>query len=93
MVTLSAHFAPKHETRQGGHHTPNLDRSSGKVMGDVVNLRKARKDIERQLDERQAAANRLKHGRTKAERKTEAARKAKAHRDVDQHQVETGDSR
>ena len=41
----------------------------------------------------QAAANRLKHGRTKAERKAEAARKAKAHRDVDQHQVETGDSR
>lgn len=62
-------------------------------MGDVVNLRKARKNIERQLDERQAAANRAKHGRTKAERKIEAAREAKARRDVDQHQVKTGDSR
>jgi hypothetical protein len=62
-------------------------------MGDIVNLRKARKQIERQLDEREAAANRLMHGRTKAERKAEAARKAKARRDIDQHQVETGDPR
>jgi hypothetical protein len=62
-------------------------------MGDVVNLRKAHKQIERQLDERKAAANRLMHGRTKAERKAEAARKAKARRDIDQHQVETGDPR
>ncbi len=93
MVTLWAHFAQKQEARQGATTHRTLDRSSGKIMGDVVNLRKARKAIERQLDERQAAANRLKHGRTKAERKAEAARKAKAHRDVDQHQVETGDSR
>jgi hypothetical protein len=62
-------------------------------MGDVVNLRKARKKIERKLDEREAAANRLMHGRTKAERKAEEARKAKARHDIDQHQVETGDSR
>jgi hypothetical protein len=62
-------------------------------MGDIVNLRKARKKIERQLDERQAAANRLIHGRSKAERNAEAARKAKARRDIDQHQVETGDPR
>jgi hypothetical protein len=62
-------------------------------MGDIVNLRKARKKIERQLDECQAAANRLIHGRSKAERNAEAARKAKARRDIDQHQVETGDPR
>jgi hypothetical protein len=62
-------------------------------MGEIVNLRKARKKIERQLDERQAAANRLIHGRSKAERNAEAARKAKARRDIDQHQVETGDPR
>ena len=62
-------------------------------MGDIVNFRKARKKIERQLDERQAAANRLIHGRSKAERNAEAARKAKARRDIDQHQVETGDPR
>jgi hypothetical protein len=62
-------------------------------MGEIVNLRKARKKIERQLDERQAAANRLIHGRSKAERNAEAARKAKARRNIDQHQVETGDPR
>ena len=62
-------------------------------MSDVVNLRKARKKIERQLDERQAAANRLLHGRSKTERKVAAAREAKARRDIDQHQVETGDQR
>lgn len=62
-------------------------------MGDVINLRKARKKIERQLDQRQAAANRLLHGRSKAKRNEEAARKAKARRDIDQHQVETGDQR
>jgi hypothetical protein len=62
-------------------------------MGDLVNLRKARKKIERQRDERQAAANRLLHGRSKAERNEEAARQAKARREIDQHQVETGDPR
>jgi Domain of unknown function (DUF4169) len=62
-------------------------------MGDVVNLRKVRKQIERQLDDRQAAANRLLHGRPKAERKLQKARQEKAVRDVDQHQIETGDQR
>ena len=62
-------------------------------MSDVVNLRKARKKIERQLDERRAAANRLLHGRSKAERKVAAAREAKARRDIGQHQGETGDPR
>jgi hypothetical protein len=60
-------------------------------MADIINLRKARKTIERQRDERQAAANRLLHGRSKAERHEEAARKAKALREIDQHQVDTGD--
>jgi hypothetical protein len=46
-------------------------------MGDVVNFRKARKQIERELDQRQAAANRLLHGCSKAERKREAARARK----------------
>ena len=62
-------------------------------MGDVVNFRKARKQIERQLDQQQAAANRLLHGRTKVDRKLQAARQEKARRDVDQHQIETGDQR
>ena len=62
-------------------------------MGDVVNLRKARKAAKRQHDEQRAAANRLLHGRSKAERKLGTARDAKARRDLDQHRVETGDER
>jgi hypothetical protein len=62
-------------------------------MGDVVNLRRARKRAERELAERKAAANRLLHGRSKAERELEAEREAKVRRDLDRHRVETGDDR
>ena len=47
-------------------------------MGDIVNLQRERKKIARQAAEREAAANRLLHGRNKAERELERARKAKA---------------
>ena len=36
-------------------------------MGDIINLRLARKSRKRAEGESQAAANRLKHGRTKAD--------------------------
>ncbi|MCC6888394.1 MAG: DUF4169 family protein [Hyphomicrobiales bacterium] len=62
-------------------------------MGDVINFRKAHKRAERLLREDRAAANRLKHGRSKAERILEAAREAKSRRDLDQHRVDTGDQR
>ena len=62
-------------------------------MGDLINFRKARKTAERPLHEQRAAANRLKHGRSKAERILEAARKVKVHHDLDQHRVDTGDER
>ena len=51
-------------------------------MGEVVNLRKARK-LERQEAERTAAANRVLHGRSKAERTLDAQRKAKSNHDLD----------
>ena len=60
-------------------------------MGDVIKLRAARKQAKRLSDEKRAAANRLLHGRSKAERDLEAARDTKARRDLDQHRVETGD--
>ena len=62
-------------------------------MGDVINLRKARKIAEGSLHGGRAAANRLKHGRSKAERTLDAARDAKARHDLDQHRVDTGDER
>jgi len=46
-------------------------------MGDVINLRQARKVRNRADDERRAAANRAKHGRTKSEKtRAAAARKS-----------------
>ena len=62
-------------------------------MGDVVNFRKARKDAKRRHEEQRTVTNRLLHGRSKAERKLVATRDAKARRDLDRHQVETGDER
>jgi hypothetical protein len=62
-------------------------------MGDVINLRAARKKIKRQLAEREASANRLLHGRNKADRDLAVKRDAKASRDLDRHRIEPGDER
>jgi hypothetical protein len=50
-------------------------------------------EIQRQRAERKAAANRLVHGRSKADRLLDAERNAKSHRDLDRHLIETGDDR
>jgi hypothetical protein len=62
-------------------------------MGDVIKLREARKRAERQRKQQCATANRILHGRSKAERDLQSARDAKTRRELDQHQVETGDER
>ncbi len=62
-------------------------------MGNVINLRKVGKAAARGAHERQAAVNRLQHGRTKSERRLAEARDAKAQRDLDRHRIETGDER
>ena len=62
-------------------------------MGEIVNLRRARKAAEREGEQTLAAANRLKHGRSRSERELEASRNAKARRDLDRHRAETGDKR
>jgi len=60
-------------------------------MGDVIKLREARKQAKRLRDEKRATANRLLHGRSKAERNLGVARDTKARKDLDQHRVDTGD--
>src|SRR5438445_467214 len=45
-------------------------------MGEIVNFRRARKKAARQLAEGMASANRLRHGRSKAERELETKRAA-----------------
>ena len=46
-------------------------------MGEIVNLNKARKSRARQDAQANAAANRAKHGRTKAERAKDAQAEAR----------------
>ncbi|HEY7661699.1 MAG TPA: DUF4169 family protein [Xanthobacteraceae bacterium] len=60
-------------------------------MGDIVNLRSARKRLKRLTAEREAAAKRILHGRSKAERQLTLKRDGKARRDLDGHRIETGD--
>lgn len=58
-------------------------------MGDLVNLRTARKRALRKKQAEKAAENRLVHGRPKAERLLQEARSAKADRTLDLHRVQT----
>ena len=62
-------------------------------MGDIVNLRKARKVARKLQEAERAAANRITHGRTKAERTLEATRAEKTRRLLDAHKIDTGDTR
>jgi Domain of unknown function (DUF4169) len=74
-----------------GPASPEGQSSAG--MGDIVNLRKARRKAVRQAAERNAAANRLLHGRSKAERELETLRDAKARNELDRHRIVTEDER
>jgi uncharacterized protein DUF4169 len=62
-------------------------------MGDVINLRRFRKRTAKQRDDEQAAASRIVHGRTKAQRTLEASQAEKHRRDFDAHKIETGETR
>jgi len=60
-------------------------------MGDLVNLRVARKQAKRRRAEQEAASARVVHGRSKRERILEQSRSDKAERSLDQHRIERGD--
>jgi Domain of unknown function (DUF4169) len=60
-------------------------------MGDVVNLRIARKRAKRTQEKNEAAARRLAHGRAKAERTLVKSRSDKAGNDLARHRIETED--
>jgi Domain of unknown function (DUF4169) len=57
-------------------------------MGDLVNLRAARKRAKRQQAEREAAAKRLAHGTAKAQRNLQRTRRDKASDDLEAHRIE-----
>jgi len=62
-------------------------------MGDIVNLRRARKRQERRRDDAKAAENRLTYGMTKAERRSIEAEQKKADRDLDARRIVGPDER
>jgi hypothetical protein len=60
-------------------------------MGSTVNLRTARKQARRRLDEQEAAQNRLAHGRSKAEKALQRSQGDNARQILDQHRIERKD--
>jgi hypothetical protein len=68
-------------------------RPSSGEMGEIVNLRRARKDAKRRENAVRAVENRLAHGRSKAKRTLEEARAEKTRRELDAHRLETEDGR
>lgn len=58
-------------------------------MGELVNLRRARKDRDRLRREDEAAENRVKFGRTKSEKQTVKAQDALEARRLDGHRLAT----
>ncbi len=60
-------------------------------MTSVINLRIARKRAKRRKAEHETAANRLAHGRSKADRNLERLRSDKENVRLDQHRIESGD--
>jgi hypothetical protein len=62
-------------------------------MGDIVNLRRARKRQDRRRDDANAAENRILHGMTKAERLLIEAERRKADRDLDARKLVPPDER
>jgi Domain of unknown function (DUF4169) len=92
LATVRAHLASNTGSKIGPGSSKAGNRRV-KGMGKVISLRAARKKAERKAEQRRAAANRLLHGRSKAERNLQAAREDRARRDLDLHRVETGDER
>lgn len=61
------------------------------MMTEIVNLRQARKAKARAEREAEAAANRARFGRTKADKAAEEARRKLAERQLDSHKREEND--
>lgn len=57
-------------------------------MSNVISFNKARKRLARQRAEAQAAANRVRHGRTKAEKQRERAEAEAAEHKLDQARLD-----
>jgi Domain of unknown function (DUF4169) len=61
-------------------------------MGDVVNLKRFKKRIEREQSTKQAEANRARFGRTKSQRAADKQREKRASEVLDQHLLDGGEA-
>ena len=61
-------------------------------MGDLINLNRFKKRIEREDAAKSADANRARFGRTKVERELEEKRTIRADKMLDQHQINGEDA-
>ena len=61
-------------------------------MGDVVNLKRARKRLAREQSAKQADANRARFGRTKSERSADTAHTKRARELLEQHRLDGEDA-
>ena len=61
-------------------------------MGEVVNLKRFKKRVEREQSGKQAEANRTRFGRTKSERTLEERRTNRADDLLDQHRIDGEDA-
>jgi hypothetical protein len=61
-------------------------------MSEVINFRKARKQVIREQESKKADENRVRFGRTKEERQQQDAEKEKATRILDQHRLSREDN-
>jgi Domain of unknown function (DUF4169) len=64
----------------------------GASMGDLVNLKRFRKRVEREQSAKQADANRARFGRTKSERILDDKRTSRANDLLDQHRIDGEDA-
>jgi hypothetical protein len=86
-TVASAHIAGGYRIC-GADAYPYLGTVGSELMGDVVNLRNARKRAKKRDAEARANANRVVHGRPKSETTLTAARRDKAERELDAHRLE-----
>jgi uncharacterized protein DUF4169 len=60
-------------------------------MGEIVNLNKARKNHNRELARRRAAENRVRHGRTRAQKVRDRDESGRRERILDDSKLDPGD--
>ena len=64
----------------------------GAVVAEIINLKRFKKRVARDVSEQQAAANRAQFGRTKSERAADETSSKRASELLDQHQLNGEDA-